>query len=344
MEAALLRLRPHRAGGHTHLRAEHFKYWRREAYPGEQLKTSLQRERWLCLVDIVQNMWRKGDTPQELRWLVLVLIPKGTTNTQGIGLLETLWKVVEALIDTRLRSRLQMHDVLHGFRAGRGMGMDIMDLKLVQELASIDRDPLFLIFLDLSKSYDTVDWERLLITLFNVVVDHVIKTWLDMTVEDQRVYHDGLVETVGRCLVVFYDDNVMVGSCNPDWLQHATNVLVGLFRSYGLVANIAKSCTIICQPNALWTGMSEEAMALKCTGVGYSYRVRLRRRILCPECGVELTAGSMTEHCRRMHGTEPTIDWSQLPVSQAEHQPQVYNVNEAMPLPLPWLPGVLPHM
>ena len=35
--------------------------------------------------------------------------------------------------------------------------MAIMDLKLVQELASIDQDPLFLVFLDLRKAYDIVD-------------------------------------------------------------------------------------------------------------------------------------------------------------------------------------------
>ena len=34
--------------------------------------------------------------------MVLILIPKGTTDTRGIGLLETLWKVVEVLINTRL--------------------------------------------------------------------------------------------------------------------------------------------------------------------------------------------------------------------------------------------------
>ena len=40
-----------------------------------------------------------------------------------------------------------------------------MEFKLVQELASVDQDPLFLIFLDLQKAYDTVDLGRLLVTL-----------------------------------------------------------------------------------------------------------------------------------------------------------------------------------
>ena len=73
--------------------------------------------------------------------MVLVLIPKGGTNTRGIGLLGTLWKVVEALIDTRLCSSLNMHDVLHGIRSGIWMGMAIMKLNINQDLVSIDQDP-----------------------------------------------------------------------------------------------------------------------------------------------------------------------------------------------------------
>ena len=35
----------------------------------------------------------------------------------------------------------------------------------------------------------------------------------------------------------------------------------------------------------------------------------------------------MTAHFRRMHGTEIAINWSRIPVSQTEQQPQVYNVS-----------------
>ena len=97
-------------------------------------------------------MWRTGDIPQELGCTILVLIPKDTTNKRGISLLETLWKVVEALIDTCLHAILQMHDVLHGFRAGRGSGTTIMELKLAQELSRIYQNPLFLVFLDIRKA------------------------------------------------------------------------------------------------------------------------------------------------------------------------------------------------
>ena len=58
----------------------------------------------------------------------------------------------------------------------------------------------------------------------------------------------------------------MVGSRESDWLQHAMKFLVDLFRRYGLAANVSKPHTMTCQPGASHTGMSEEAMALKCGG------------------------------------------------------------------------------
>ena len=127
--------------------------------------------------------------------------------------------------------------------------------------------------------------------MFNVVVDNSIRTWLAMTLEYQRVAHGGLGETVGQCVRVFYAKDGMVGSRDSDWLQHTINALVVLFRGYGLVANVAKSFTITCHPGSLWEGVSEEVMALKCTGVGNLYEVRLQRRIICLECGLELAAG-----------------------------------------------------
>ena len=56
-------------------------------------------------------------------------------------------------------------------------------------------------------------------------------------------------------------------------------------------------------------------MALKCTGMGDSYRLILQRQIPCPECGVELTAGYVMEHRCRIHGTETALDWIRFPVS-----------------------------
>ena len=76
-----------------------------------------------------------------------------------------MWKVVEALINACLCASLQMYDVLHGFKSGRRTGTAIMMLNIAQDFVSIDQDPLFLVFLDFWRAYDTMDWYRLLITL-----------------------------------------------------------------------------------------------------------------------------------------------------------------------------------
>ena len=60
---------------------------------------------------------------------MLVLIQKGDADTQGVGLLEVVLKVVEVVIDTRIKKLGQFHDVLHGFCVGRGAGTAILYLK-----------------------------------------------------------------------------------------------------------------------------------------------------------------------------------------------------------------------
>ena len=119
----------------------------------------------MCLVDLVRHMWRTEEISQELGWKIIFLITKGITDTIGIRLLETLWKVVEVLINTRLRGILYIHYFLHGFRSMRGTGTAIMELNISQALDSIYQCPLFLVFLELWKAYDTVDRDRLFITL-----------------------------------------------------------------------------------------------------------------------------------------------------------------------------------
>ena len=117
------------------------------------------------LVEIFQCMWSTGEISQELVWTILVFIPKVNTDIQGIVLLETLWKVVEVIINTCLRSNIQFDDFLRGFCTGRGTGTATIEIKIAQELASVNQDSLFLVFLDLSKAYDTIDHSRLIRTL-----------------------------------------------------------------------------------------------------------------------------------------------------------------------------------
>ena len=84
----------------------------------------------------------------------MVLIPKGKGDYQGIGLVEVMWKVVAVVLNRRLTSSITFHDVLHGFRAGHGTGNATPEAKLIQQLAAMREEVLYVIFLDLTKSYD----------------------------------------------------------------------------------------------------------------------------------------------------------------------------------------------
>ena len=94
-------------------------------------------------------------------------------------------------------------------------------------------------------------------TLFNVMVDNVVRKWMEMTVEDQELEQDGFCLDVGICRVFFCADDGMIRSRELEWIQNALNVLIGLFRRYRIVANVAKSWTITFQLRALQSGMSE---------------------------------------------------------------------------------------
>ena len=86
------------------------------------------------LVELVQFIWYHVIIPTYMGWTILVLIPKGNADTQGIGILWVLCKVMEAIIDTCIKRAKTLHDVLHGFLEVRGTGTSIMELNIVQYL------------------------------------------------------------------------------------------------------------------------------------------------------------------------------------------------------------------
>jgi hypothetical protein len=107
-------------------------------------------------------MFTTGELPEPMSWALLVLLPKPSGGVRGIGLLEVIWKVCSSIVDARLKASISLHDSLHGFRSSRGTGTAILELILRMQLSHIQHRPLYLIFLDLSKAYDTLDRDRTL--------------------------------------------------------------------------------------------------------------------------------------------------------------------------------------
>ena len=86
----------------------------------------------------------------------MVLLPKGRGWYKGIGLLEVIWKLCASIINNHLRSSVTLHDSLNGFRQGGGSGTATLEANLSQKLEGLFNDPLFHIFLDVRKFYDSL--------------------------------------------------------------------------------------------------------------------------------------------------------------------------------------------
>jgi hypothetical protein len=112
---------------------------------------------WDNILEIVQMAWETGELPRQLLLSLLVIIPKPSGGVRGIGLLETVWKLIERIMDRRLTQGIQFHEVLHGFRKGRGTGTAILHCRLEQERTLLKGETLYQVFLDLTKAYDTLD-------------------------------------------------------------------------------------------------------------------------------------------------------------------------------------------
>ena len=93
---------------------------------------------------------------EEITWQSVVLITKGKGDYRGIGLVEVIWKVLAEILNQRLTSSITYHDFLHRFRAGCGTGTPTIKAKLLQQLAALREEVLYVIFLDLHNVYNAL--------------------------------------------------------------------------------------------------------------------------------------------------------------------------------------------
>ena len=73
-------------------------------------------------MEMTQTAFRDGTLAEEATWQTVVLITKGKGEFWVIGMVEVTWKLLTIILHRRLTTRIKLHDVLHGFRAGRSTG------------------------------------------------------------------------------------------------------------------------------------------------------------------------------------------------------------------------------
>ena len=90
----------------------------------------------------------------------MVLFPKLRKDYQDIGLMEVMWKVMAAILNLWLTASISFHDFFHSFWKGCGIGTATLEAKLLQQLAALREEVLYVILLDLHKAYDTFERYR----------------------------------------------------------------------------------------------------------------------------------------------------------------------------------------
>ena len=96
-------------------------------------------------------------------------------------------------------------------------------------------------------------------TIFNAVVDAVVRHWVTLVVKEAET--SGERGREGRYqAALFYADDGMVASSDPRWLQWVFTTLVGLFDRVRLNKNTGKTISMTCRP---------------CTAAGTSRRRRM---------------------------------------------------------------------
>ena len=111
----------------------------------------------------------------------------------------------------------------------------------------------------LFKGYQGVTQDdSLSLTIFNVVVDAIIRHWVTVVTPTTAVL-GGLGITFIYLLAHFYADNGLVASTQPERLHTEFDVLTVLFHRVGLWKNTAKTVGMVCQPCHAPGRVSEEA-------------------------------------------------------------------------------------
>ena len=114
------------------------------------------------LTDLMQKIWKEERMPDE--WRNSVIIPlykdKGDIqdcgNYRGIKLMSHTMKLLERIVDKRLREETSIRENQFGFMPGRGTTDAMFALRITMEKYREKQKGLHMVFVDLEKAYDRV--------------------------------------------------------------------------------------------------------------------------------------------------------------------------------------------
>ena len=136
--------------------------------PGEDLISLVAlkyagKELLLAITCLFQKMWSEGKVPDILQKSIIIPLYKKGEKTQAvnyrpIALLNSIFKVYEKILESRLRNFNNEHDIIKPCQKGtlKGSGTVEAIFALYSAIKQNNSKPITLAFLDLSKAYDRV--------------------------------------------------------------------------------------------------------------------------------------------------------------------------------------------
>ena len=337
---SLLKLKNHKAAGASGITADLVKEWYRAARPekNDVIPDATSVVLWEKVLEIVHLAFHDGVIPRDFCNGIMVLIPKSNPGEyRGIALLEILYKLVSSIINRRISSKIEFDDAIHGFRQGRGTGTAILEAKLLAQLRCRSDKPLFMVFLDLKKAYDTLDRGQALRILEGYGVGANIRRILesiwdgDTMIPRQAGYYGRafrarrgvrqgdivsplifniMVDAVVRNwrheqqpneiedLALFYADDGLITGAEAVTVQRTIDQMTRDFRSLGLRMNATKTEYMTMKGGKRVTRLSTRAFNRMQTGEGMTQREHSLAKVLCSECGTTVSRQYLPRHLK----------------------------------------------
>ncbi len=160
--------------------------------------------------------------------------------------------------------------------------------------------------------------------------------------EGSALEPDKINRLMATFFAIFYVDDAYLASHDPDFLQRALDVIVGLFACIGLKTNAQKTQTMICTPGRIHIQLPEDSYARMCGGMTLAGEWD-SRMVVCCQCNASVKASSLRRHLAEQHDTYQAVVVPEdylLPQVGVRYQAHP-GCNGRIPCPVPECPGEL---
>ena len=154
----------------------------------------------IWVTDLCNAVVRDGRIPEDWckSWMVNVYKGKGNAlecgSYRGIRLLEHVMKILERVVEARVRKVVKIDDMQFGFMAGKGTTDAIFIVRQLQEKYRAKKKDLWMAFVDLEKAFDRVPREVVWWALRSLGVDE----WLVSVIKAMYADTSTMVKLGGK--------------------------------------------------------------------------------------------------------------------------------------------------